>query len=99
MAAPDYAALAAVVIANLSVDGAGISMPQWEQIKNRVQMLQGDFTQDIPRTVTPDDIDGLAAALIAGGCTAPADLEQVGNIVSTYPYTRASNDVLDVPTS
>lgn len=99
MAAPDYAGLAAVVIANLSVGGTGVSMPQWEQVKNRVQMLQGDFTNDIPRTVTPDDIDGLAAALIAGECTTPANLEQVGNIVSTYPYTRAANDVLDVPTS
>lgn len=98
MAEPDYAALAAIVIANLSVDGTGIKAPLWEQICNRVLMLQVD-PSDIPRTVTPDDIDGLAATLIAGGVNTPRELEIVGNTVMTYPYTRSATDVLDFPTS
>jgi hypothetical protein len=93
---PDFNTLAAVAILGLApAPGQGVSPYLWEQVCNRVQMLQVD-ARDIPRTVTPADINGVAAALIAGGVTTPWMLEQVGNIVTTYPYTRSATDVLDV---
>lgn len=98
MAEPDYDALFAIIVANLSPTGVGISCPVWEQICNRVLMLQVD-PLDIPRTVTPDDVDGLAATLIAGGVNTPRELEILTNRVTTYPYVRSATDVLDVPTS
>lgn len=98
MAAPDIHTLVANVIAALTTVGVGVSPVEWEQVCNRVQMLQVD-ADDIPRTVTPDDVDGAAAILIAGGATTPYWLEKVGEKVLTYPYTRSDTDVLDVPTS
>lgn len=95
---PNVNFLAASVLAALTTPGVGVSMPKWEQVKDRVLMLQVS-PLDIPRTVTPDDINGAAAALIVGGANTPYWLEQVGNIVSTSPYTRSATDVLDVPTS
>ena len=80
-------------------------MPTWELVKDRVLMLQVSHL-DIPRTVTPTDnggaIDTSAASLIAGGASTPYWLDQVGRIVSTYPYVRGNftdSEVLDVPTS
>lgn len=96
MSAPNVPLLAAISLVGLTSIGQGVSAPKWEQVTNRVLMLQVD-PADIPRTVTPDDINGVASALIAGGATSPYWLEQVGNIVMTYPYTRSATDVLDVP--
>lgn len=89
--------MVAVVEAGLGAPGVGISIPEWEQVKTRVLMLQVDV-RDIPRTWTPDDINGVAAALIAGGVTTPYWLEMVGKQVECYPYVRSETDVLDNPT-
>jgi len=97
MSTPNVNLLAAIAIAGLQPSvGAGVPAPSYEQVCNRVLMLQVD-PLDIPRTVTPPDINGVAAALVAGGAITPYWLEQVGNIVLTYPYTRSATDVLDVP--
>lgn len=87
--------LVAVVEGSLLAVNA-LNPPSYEQVCDRVLMLQVD-ANDIPRTVTPDDINGVAAILIAGGATTPRDLELVGEQVLTYPYTRSATDVLDMP--
>lgn len=63
---------------------------------------------DIPWTFAVTDVAGCGAAIyaafIAAGVTQALGgvaywLEKIGNTVLTYPYTRASNDVLDYPTA
>ncbi|MEN6532768.1 MAG: hypothetical protein ABFD89_03845 [Bryobacteraceae bacterium] len=87
--------MTAISLAGLTSPGVGVSAPKWEQVTNRVLMLQVS-PADIPRTVTPADINGVAAALIAGGATSPWWLEEIGRRVTTYPYTRSETDVLGV---
>jgi len=97
MSAPNVNLLAAIAIVGLSPGvGIGVPPPSYEQVCNYVLMNQVD-PLDIPRTVTPADINGVGAALIAGGATTPYWLEQVGQQVLTYPYTRSATDVLDTP--
>lgn len=83
---PNINLLAAIAIA------AGARTPYlWGKVLDYV------FNHDYPFTFTPADVSGVGAAMVAGGATTPYWLEQVGNIVLTYPYTRSANDVLNVP--
>ena len=78
MATPDITTLANVAIA------AGANDPSlWERVKNYCLNAWHSFALG-----APDDVDGVGAALIAGGVTEPVQLEQIGTIVMTYPFTR-----------
>lgn len=105
MAEPNYTVLAALVIAQDATYHT-TSAPVWEQIQQNVWMRYRDAS-DIQPKVTVDDVAGLGAtiyaAFIAAGLTEELGgvayaLSKIGNIVMTYPYTRADNNVLDVPT-
>lgn len=99
MAEPDYATLAAVVLASDAAFHTR-SAPVFEQIRNRVWFnYRNTDGKDIPQWNPPDDVNGLGdtiyAAFVAAGLTALIGgaayaLEQIGNIVLTYPYTRGS---------
>lgn len=105
MAEPNYSLIAAIVIAQDATYHTR-SAPVWEQIQTYVWSKYRS-ADDIPPTEPPSDVAGLGAAIyaafVAAGLTSLIGgvayaLEKVGNIVMTYPYTRSSNDVLDVPT-
>lgn len=80
------------VLAAIALANGVTTAPTYEQICNRVLMLQVS-PLDIPRTVTPADINGVAAAFVVAGATTPWWLEQIGNIVLTYPYVRVDASV------
>lgn len=99
MAEPDYDTLAAVVLAQNATYHTR-SAPVWEQICNYVwYSYRNTDGNDIPQWNPPTDVAGLGAtiyaAFVAAGMTALVGgaayaLEQIGNIVLTYPYTRGT---------
>lgn len=112
MATPNIALLTAVVLAqNAAYNTKNGAV--FEKIKNYVWYLYSPTVVPTWSPVDdmskkPDDVAGLGAAIyavfVAAGVTSAVGgiaywLEQLSNQVLTYPYTRATNDVLDVPTS
>lgn len=106
MTAPDITTLTAVVLAQNAVYHTRHAAV-FEQIKNYVWNKYRSAS-DIKPTVTWADVGGCGAAIyaefISKGFTSAIGgvafwLEQLSNNVLTYPYTRASNNVLNVPTS
>lgn len=105
MAAPNVALLSAVVIA------AGARQPAlFERVKDYVwySYHNTDGLDLIPQPNHATDVGGAGAAIyvafVAAGITALTGgvaywLEQIGNTVLTYPYTRSATGVLDWPTS
>jgi hypothetical protein len=93
--AVDYDTLAAIAIAG------GVRHPAlYEEVCDYVLGQQISAADPVHHIIQgAEDVNGVGVAFIAGGAVTPYDLEQIGNIVLTYPYTRAANDVLDVPTS
>lgn len=72
--------------------------PFWEQILNYIfsnccqTTLAGEtfnkFSPAADTSLTPPDVSGIGASLIADGATNAPDLESIWTIVSTYPYVR-----------
>lgn len=91
----DYDTLAAVALA-----GGVNSPPLFEQVCDYVFGTLISAADPVHHVIQDAaDVGGVGAAFIAAGATAPPDLEQIGNRVLTYPYTRSANEVLDWPTS
>lgn len=67
----------------------GVNTPrEFEQVSNYVFSQAVHFTPVDKTGGQPADINGVGAALVAGGFTTAYWLERVSNIVLTYPYYR-----------
>jgi hypothetical protein len=106
MGTPNITVLTALVLAQDAAYHTR-SAPVLEQIYNWVwEHYTDNVNTEVPWTFPVTDIAGLGAAIyaafVAAGVTSATGgvafwLEQLGNQVLTYPYTRASNNVLNVP--
>lgn len=89
MATPNVSVLSALAIAN-GVRHAWL----FEQVCNIV--LTGKHANAGTKDAS---VVSTAASFVAGSATAPWWLEQIGNKVLTYPFTRSDKEVLNWPTS
>lgn len=103
MAEPNYALLAAIVLAQDTAYNTR-HPANWEKICNRVWWnYRNTGSLDVPATYEAEDVAGLGdtiyAQFVAAGLTQGTGgvayaLEQIANTVLTHPYTRSETNVL-----